>query len=49
MNIKFFRFCSLVMAHNIMTCEKDVKFIVQLILEISPNCLVATLSREETP
>lgn len=28
------------MAHNIITCEKDVKFIVQLILEISPNCLV---------
>lgn len=34
------------MAYNIMTCEKDVKFIVQLILEISPNCLVLWVEKK---
>lgn len=34
------------MAHNIMTYEKYVKFIVQLILEISPNCLVLWVEKK---
>lgn len=34
------------MAQNIMTCEKDVKFNVQLILEISPNCLVLWVEKK---
>lgn len=34
------------MAYNIMTCEKDVKFIVQLLLEISPNCLVLWVEKK---
>lgn len=46
MNIKMFRFCSLVMAHNIMICEKDVKLIVQLILEIFPICLVLSVEKK---